>query len=358
MEENIIVSIIIPARNEEKYIDKTLNSLLNQDYPKENLEVLVMDGMSEDGTREIVKSYAFKNPFIKLLDNSRRITSCAFNTGIKNAKGEIIIIMSAHATYASDYVSKSVKYLREYNADNIGGVMIAMPRNNSMIGRAIVLALSNRFGVGNSKFRTGTSNLCEVDTVFGGCYKKEIFKKIGLFNEKLIYSQDMEFNLRLRNSGRKILLAPDIISYYYVRPDFKSFCQHNFRNGKWAILPFKYATGMPLSWRHLIPLVFVTSLMVSGGGSGYLSLAGPPGLNWISKIFAWLFMSISCSYIIANLYFSIQISYREKKPGYLFIMPFTFATLHITYGLGSMAGVIELIFFKQFWKNLSKILKN
>lgn len=358
MKTRILVSIIIPTRNEEKYLGKTIDSLLGQDYSKENLEILFVDGMSTDKTREIISKYSQQHNFIKILENPNIFTPYAFNLGIKNAKGDVIITMGAHTTYSANYISTIVKNLSEGQADCVGSVAQTLPGDNSAMAKAIALALSSPFGVGNSYMRTGSKNSRYVDAASCPAFKKEVFDRIGLFDEKLVHSQDMEFNLRLKKAGGKILLNPDITSYYYARPNYKSFCQHNFRNGKWAVLPFKYATGMPLSWRHMVPLVFVASLLVSGGGSVLLGLADLPGLTPISRIFSWIFIFISCSYLIANLYFSIRISYREKKSGYFFIIPFTFATLHIAYGLGSIWGAMKLIFSKQSWKNLIRNLKN
>ncbi len=225
------VTVILPCRNEEKFIAGCLDSIISSDFPKDRLEVLVVDGMSEDGTREILAGYTSQYQFIKMVENTKRTTPCAFNLGIKNARGEIIIIMGMHATYASDYITKCVQYLEKYAVDNVGGVMVTVPRDNTLIGKAIAQALSHKFGVGNSMFRSGTKEPVFVDTVFGGCYKKEVFDRIGLFNEKLVKHQDMELNCRLRASGGHILLAPDIVCQYYARTDIKSFLLHNFGNG-------------------------------------------------------------------------------------------------------------------------------
>jgi len=334
-----IVSIIIPCRNEEKFIAKCLDSIINNDYPKENLEVLVIDGMSEDKTRQIVQEYEHKYPFIKLLDNPKKVTPIAFNIGIQHAEGEIIAIMCAHAIYEKDYISKCVKYLDEYKADNVGGTMITIPRENTFIGRAIVSALSHRFGVGGSVFRTGSKEPRWVDTVFGGCYKREVFDRIGLFNENLVSTQDMEFNQRLKKAGGKILLHPEIVSNYYARSDFKSFCKHNFRNGIWAIYPLKFVDHIPVSWRHFIPLVFVSGLI----GSAVLSA--------FFHFFLWLLLFIAGSYTLANIYFSFKITTKEKDFRYLFVMPIIFASLHIVYGLGSLWGLLRVVFSLRFWKN-------
>ena len=333
------VSIIIPSRNEEKFICKCLDSIIAQHYPKDKLEVLVIDGSSEDGTKDIIQGYAECYPLIRLLDNPEKITPVAFNMGIKNAKGKVIMIMSAHATYEKEYILKCVEYLQKYKADNVGGIMITRFRNNTFMGKAIVLALSHRFGVGNSVFRTGTKEPMWVDTVFGGCYKKEVFEKIGLFNEDLVSTSDMEFNLRLKKEGGRILLVPEIISYYYTRSDFRSFCKNNFRNGLWAILPFKYSKIMPVSWRHLVPLAFISSLI------------GTRALSAFSSIFFWLFWLILGSYILSNAYFSIKISKKQKDLKYIFIMPLIFGSLHLLYGLGSLWGTLRAVVSKQFWKN-------
>ncbi|MEW6556116.1 MAG: glycosyltransferase [Elusimicrobiota bacterium] len=332
-----VVSVIIPCRNEEKFIGKCLDSIIVQDYPKDNLEVLVVDGLSDDETKKIVKNYSEKYSFIKLLENLKKITPCALNIGIKNAKGEIIIRMDAHAAYEKDYISKCIKYLHEYNADNVGGRMVTSPQNDTFIGRAIINVLTSRFGVGNSDFRTGANQPKETDTVFGGCYKREIFDKIGYFNENLSSSQDMEFNIRLKKSGGKIMLFPDIISYYYTRSDFKSFCKNNFRNGVWAIYPMKFTEHIPVRLRHFIPLVFVASLF------------GSLILSFFSTVFIYLFLIIILAYILANLYFSAKIAIQEKNFRYFLVLPIIFAALHIAYGFGSIVGLGKVLVSKNFW---------
>ena len=305
------VSIIIPSRNEEKFIGRCLHSILNQDYPKNKMEVLIVDGMSKDRTREIVKNYVGKYSFIKLLDNPQKYTPFALNIGIKKAKGEIIIRMDAHATYEKDYVSKCVKYLKEYDADNIGGIIKTIPTKNTLIAKAIAISLSHPFGAA-SYFRLGSKEPREVDTVFGGCYKKEAFQKIGFFDENLLRCQDIEFNLRLKKAGGKILLFPDIIAYYYPKSNFKDFFFHNFQNGIWTIYSFKTAKAI-FKLRHYIPLIFVLTLPLS--------------------ILPYLFLS---------LFFSAQISFREKDFRLFFLMPIAFFCRHFAYGLGSLKGLIKL----------------
>ncbi|MDI6735232.1 MAG: glycosyltransferase family 2 protein [bacterium] len=332
----VLVSIIIPCRNEERFISKCLDSIIAQDYPKDKLKVLVIDGMSEDGTRETIQRYTQQYSNIKLWDNLKKIVPTAMNLGIKEAKGDVIIRMDAHTEYSEDYVSKCVRYLYEYNADNVGGTMVTLSQNDTFIGRIIVNVLTSQFGVGNSDFRTGTEQPKETDTVFGGCYRKEIFEKIGLFNEHLASSQDMEFNIRLKNNGGKIMLFPDIISYYYTRSDFQSFCKNNFRNGFWAIYPMKFVK-MPLSWRHYIPFAFVFALL----SLGMLSL------YW--WIFGELLLFTAGFYLLTNCFFSAKISISEKNWRYFPVLIFMFATLHLSYGLGSVVGLVKVLVSKNFW---------
>jgi len=329
-EDNLsFISIIIPCRNEEKYTGKCLDSIIMQDYPKENLEVLVIDGASEDKTREIVQDFSSQYPFIKLLTNPQKFTPFALNIGIKAAKGEIIVRMDAHAGYEKDYVSKCVAHLMESGADNVGGAMKTLPAKNTLVARAVAYSLASPFGAA-SDFRVGSKAAKSVDTVFGGCYKKEVFDKIGLFNENLLRSQDMEFNLRLKRAGGKILLVPDIVSYYYPKSNLKDFFLHNIKDGIWAIYPLKFVK-MPFKLRHYIPLIFVSGLL----GTGLLAIFFPT--------FFWLLLIAVGLYFLANIYFSIQIIGKEKDIRFLFLMPLAFATRHIGYGLGSVWGLIKLI---------------
>lgn len=310
----VSVSIIIPCRNEEKFIGQCLDSIIANDYPKNRLEILVVDGMSEDRTREILDKYEREYSFIKILNNPKKITPVALNLGIKQAKGEIIMRADAHTTYEKDYVSKCLKYLDEYRADNVGGLWITVSRDDTFVGKAIALTLSHPFGAGNAYYRIGSSKEPRwVDTVPFGCYRKEIFKKIGPYNENLMRSQDMEFNLRLKKAGGKILLVPDIVSYYYPKSNLKDFFLHNFEDGIWAIYPLKFIK-FPFQLRHYLPLIFVLT----------------------SPLSIW-------PYTLFSLLFSAQIAIREKDFSYFFLMPIAFFLRHFGYGLGSIFGLIRCL---------------
>jgi GT2 family glycosyltransferase len=170
-----------------------------------------------------------------------------------------------------------------------------------------------------------------VDTVFGGCYRREVFEQIGRFNELLVCSQDMEFNRRLQRRGGKILLVPEIVSYYYARSDMKSFWEHNFRNGVWAIVPFAHSKVIPVRPRHLVPLVFVTSVI----GAAILATR--------IKLLLWVLLAILGSYFVCAVAASLQISWRKRDLRFFFLMLLLFPMLHFGYGIGSAWGAIKVL---------------
>ncbi len=319
--------MIVACRNEEAFIGDCLDSILANDYPKDLLEILVIDGMSDDGTRTIIEDYCSRFSVIKQLENPARIASSAFNLGIRSASGDLIMIMGAHNVYAPDYISRCVRASVDSGADNVGGIIRVSPRTPGLLANALTFALGHSFGVGNAHFRVGNGGRRWADTVFGGCYRREVFQNVGVFNEQLVFNQDIEFNLRLGRAGGRILLDPEIVSDYHARSDLKSFCEHNFRNGSWVILSSLLSEGIPFSWRHLIPLVFVSSLIAS-------ALLSPLAAGARLTL-----LVISGSYLLASLISSGFIAFRERDIRYAILMPLAFAALHISYGLGSLKAL-------------------
>ena len=228
-----MLSVICPIYNEVKYIDVCIQSILLQDYPKEHLEVLFVDGMSQDGTRDIVGNYSKQYPFIHLLDNEKRIVPMAMNIGIKASKGDVIMRLDAHAQYPPNYFSVLTKALRFLAADNVGAACRTDVLNKTPKTLAIREVLSNRFGVGNSTFRLGVDKVLEVDTVPFGCWKRDVFDKYGVYDERLIRNQDIELNKRIVRGGGRIYIVPDTYCVYLARETFKELAKNNFGNGKW-----------------------------------------------------------------------------------------------------------------------------
>ncbi|HRS53339.1 MAG TPA: glycosyltransferase family 2 protein, partial [Bacteroidales bacterium] len=308
------ISLILPCHNEEIFIEKCINSILENEYPSEKIELLVIDGLSTDNTVNIVKKYIDKHIKIKIFTNHKKYFPAAVNIGINNSKGDYIFILGAHAVYHKNYFSKCIETALRTNADNVGGVLITDGLNKSIIGKGITIVLSHPFGVGNSTFRTGSNKEIEVDTVFGGCYKKEVFKNIGLFNENLISSSDIDFNKRLKKNNGKIILNPSIQATYYTRTNFKKFIINNFRNGFWAVYPIKFVDYIPVSARHFIPFFFFIGITI--------------GLFLIpfSNIIKNIYLTTICIYFLITILISLK--YIFKNPLYLFILPFLFFTLH------------------------------
>lgn len=344
------VSLIIPIFNEKKYIRQLLNSLLNQDYPKDKFEILLIDGRSEDGTREeirrIIASFTeFSEMDIHILDNSDRIVPCALNIGIKEAKGKYIIRMDAHSEYAPDYIAKCVEWLKKTDAANVGGPMRAL--GNGYVGKAIEFAHYSRFGLGGGKFHDKQWS-GYVDTVYLGAWPKRIFEEVGVFDERLIRNQDIEFNARIRKNGGKIYLTPEIQSYYHCRATLGGLWRQNFENGKWVVYTKKIAPYC-FSWRHFIPFVFVASLLGSISLSVILfclelfsvSPIAQSLFGILSGLSFVLLTGILGCYASANILSSAMLSYKHGFR-YFFMLPIVFATLHFSYGLGSIWGLLTV----------------
>ena len=334
------VTVIIPCLNEAASIRQCLNSVIANDYPKDRLEIVVMDGGSVDGTRSVVQSYQDCVPSVRLLDNPKKTAPSALNAGIKAARGEIIVRLDAHSFYASDHISKSVRYLIEWGADNVGGVWEIVPRSDTLIGRSIACALSHRFGVGNARYRIqGVRQPEEVDTVPFGCFRKGLFNKLGPFNEAVPRNEDIEFNTRIRKAGGKVMLAPDIKITYLARSTYRSFMQHTFDNGvKFGSRLSSF--GHIFSWRHIVPLAALLWVLFMASGYMFFRITG---LNWAANISLLTLSSPIAVYTVIALFCSLRIAIRLRSPLLVFIMPAMFFTLHSAHAAGSLFGIIKKI---------------
>lgn len=326
-----MISIIIPIRNEENFIRQTIDSILAQDYPQSEVEIIVADGMSTDTTRQIVTSYQQIYPNIKLVDNPGKIVPTGFNHALRQSDGDIVIRIDGHTIIAHDYISKCVETLLRTGTENVGGKMTAVGQNE--FAKAVAVATSSPFGVGGSKFHY--SNKEEwVDSVYMGAWPRRVFEKIGLFDEELVRDQDDEFNYRLRENGGRILLSPEIKSEYSVRSSPKSLWKQYFQYGYWKVRVLQ-KHPMQMSLRHFVPPAFVFGLVVS----------------LILAIFTWfgrsLFTAIVSLYMIANLCVSIYSS-AQKEWGHVYKLPIIYTILHISYGLGFFVGLVK---FANRWRD-------
>ena len=322
------VSVIVPCRNEEPYVARCLDSILASDYTDDLLEVLVLDGRSEDGTRAILDDYASRHPIVRVLDNPQRITPVALNLGICAARGEVLVRMDVHVVYPTNYIRDLVAALQQTNADNVGGVPVTLPANQTAIARAIAIAMSHPFGVGNSYFRTGVRQPRWVDTTPFFCCRRETFERVGLFDEELARHQDGEFNARLIKQGGRVLLVPHVVSHYHARGSLRQVARMFHQYGYYKPLVAR-KLGRVMTLRQLVPPGFVLALAATATLSPWMDGA------------AVLFGATAAAYLLAVLGVSITAGRVTGLRGRA-ALALAFPVMHFSYGLGYLTRVMEL----------------
>lgn len=328
-----MLSVVCPIYNEEKYIAKCLDSIIEQDYPKEDMELFLVDGMSTDRTRKIVAEYQKKYPWIKVLDNPKRIAPCAMNVGIKASSGEVIIRLDAHVLYPTDYFSVLVKNLKELpGAENVGAICNTLPVNESIEAKSIAAVLSSSFGMGNSYFRVGATEVMEVDTVPFGCFHRSIFDKVGLYDEELVRNQDDELNARIIKSGGKIYLIPDLVCEYYARDTAKKVFKMFYQYGVFKPLVNK-KLGSPATVRQFFPLFFVIGLLL-----------GPIVCTFV-PILWYAYFSVILVWFLLATYFSSKESKNIKR---ILVQDWIYFVVHFGYGWGYIVGIYKILFHRPF----------
>jgi glycosyltransferase involved in cell wall biosynthesis len=320
------VSIVMPCRNEAAYIGPCLDSVLATDYPLDRVEVLVADGRSDDGTREIVERCAAQHPCVRVLDNPARITPAALNAAIRAATGDVIIRMDAHGIYPRDYVPRLVDALLETGADNVGGVVATLPADDSPTARAIALAFSHPLGVGNAYFRIGVAARRWVDTVPFGCFRRELFDRIGMFDEEMVRNQDDEFNLRVIGLGGRILLLPEVVCSYYARRSLGAVGRMFYQYGYFKPLVVRKVER--IMTRQLVPPLFVLSL-VATAALGIWVTAAWQALAGIAGAYAAL--------VLTGAAFAI----RKHGVRCAAALAAVFSVMHVSYGVGYLRGILD-----------------
>ena len=332
----ILITVIVPCRNEERHITETIQRIVNQKGAGGSfvLELLVIDGKSSDNTVPLIKEEIKKNDRIKLIINEKKITPAAFNLGIKNASGRYVCILGAHAEISEDYLLMCHNTMKSVDVDNIGGTWKA--KGVGYMGEAIALAFQNPFAVGGAK----SHNLMyegHVDSVWGGFYKKEVFEKIGLFDEELIRNQDDELNYRLIKSGGKIWQTPSIKYSYICRNSIKSLFFQYLQYGYWKVRVIQ-KHKLPASVRHLVPGLFVSLLSVLGIASLF---------NSASLI---LFLGLFAIYLAVVFLISCSACLKPNKIKFLPIMPIIFGAFHFGYGIGFLKGIWDFTICRKYSK--------
>jgi succinoglycan biosynthesis protein ExoA len=318
------LSIILPIYNEEKYVGLCLDQIYQQQDLPNTFEIIVADGMSTDRTRDIIRAHQANQTNLMLIDNPKKIVPLGLNLAIKQASGDIIIRIDGHTTIPPDYIRKCVNTLERTNADNVGGCMTAV--GITEFGKAVAIATSTPFGVGNSKFHYAKVEE-ETDSVYMGAWPKEVFERIGLFDEELVRDQDDEFNYRLREKGGKIILNPEIKSIYTTRSSPSTLWKQYFQYGLWKIRVLQKHPGQ-MSLRQFIPPLLVFSLLISV----VLTLT----ITWGK----WLLFLVALSYLIANIVASIMTA-SIKGWKHFPLLAVTFLIIHLSYGFGFLAGLIK-----------------
>jgi GT2 family glycosyltransferase len=326
------IAIVIPCRNEEKYISRCIQSVLRSDYPKDKVTIYVCDGLSDDKTRSIVKNIASKESNVHLLDNHKRMTPFALNIGLKASEADVKVILGAHSEVYPDFLKENINTLKENpNADCVGGIIenVYEDKRSEIIGKA----MSSPFGVGNAYFRTG-SREGFVDTVAFGAYRSEVFDKIGYFDEDLTRNQDDEFNYRLIKNKGKIYLSSKIKTKYYVRGSFKKLIIQYKQYGYWKVYVNKKLKTIT-TYRQLMP----SSLYVILLSSIYFLIE-----HFFVGIIPIEMLVFSITLLL--IYLTLGLVFAFKKAGLskdAFLVFYTFILLHLSYGFGYLVGMIDFL---------------
>jgi len=324
----LAVSIIIPMRNEEKYIGKCLRSILANDFPEENREILVVDGDSTDRSRQIVEEVCSKHANIRLLDNPDKIVPTGLNQAIRQARGRYIVRMDAHTEYPSDYVGNCISELERTGAANVGGRCITLPGGDTLVAETIALLTQTPAAVGNAAYRLGQGDRY-VDTVPFGAFRTEVLLEVGLYREELARNQDYELNARIRSQGHKIFLSSKIYSLYHNVPTFTDFMRQAFLNGSWNAYCWRLYPAS-FCWRHAVPALFV------GGLIGSLLLTIP------FRVAGWLLACELFFYMLLALTAAIEIV-RKGQWICALLAPWLMLSYHLVYGGATLAALLHLL---------------
>jgi glycosyltransferase involved in cell wall biosynthesis len=322
------VSVVMPIRNEAAFISESLGAVLAQDYPADRMEVIVVDGDSTDGTQKVLERYQGSRPPVIVLSNPARIVPSALNIGIRRAHGEIIVRVDGHTVIAPDYVRKCVQFLKRGDAENVGGPM--RPQGQSYFGQAAALATTCPFGIGNSRFHYAEQEQL-TDTVYLGAYWRQIFDRIGFFDEEFICNQDYELNYRLRAAGGRILCTPEIQSAYYCRGSLSAIWRQYFSYGFWKVRTLRKHPRSLKARQTAAPAMVLGILVLL-----VLGFFFPP---------AWYLLALAAIiYLGLGIPFALRQSIAAGTPGLWVGVVLAFLTIHLAWGSGFWVGVLRSLF--------------
>jgi len=312
------VSIIVPIRNEEESICSTLDSVLHQSFPSSRTEVIVVDGMSTDGTRAVLDRYRQEYARLQVVDNPGRTVPVALNLGIQRATGDVVVRVDGHCRISHDYVECCMALLAESGAANVGGLM--RPECKGAIGQAVAVATRSRFGIGNGRFHY-LERQAYVDTVYLGAFRTHVLRELGGYDEELVRNQDDELNYRIRHAGYSILLSPDIVSTYVPRHSLRAIWRQYYQYGFWKVRVIEKHWGS-VQARHLAPALLVSGLLASAAAF-VMSKRVWTLLPWVGYIGADLVMALL---------------HTRRSPSQTLPVALVFPCLHLSYGIGFAVG--------------------
>lgn len=313
------VSVIVPARNEERWIGRCLDSILAQTYG--DLEVLVGDGMSTDRTRAIVESYSVQDPRVRLLDNPSTTTAASLNVCLNAAAGRVLVRVDGHSEIPDDYVALALDRIDGGDWAGVGGRKDGV--GESAEGRAIAAALGSRFGVGNSVYHYGTEPRT-VDHVPFGVYRTDVLRSLGGWDETVTSNEDFEMDYRLRRAGHELLFDPALKIKWMSKQTLGDFFGQYRRYGKGKS---EVARRHPQSVapRHLAAPALVAALAAAAA----LAPRRP-------KVAA----ALAAPYAVALTAASVVTARKVEGPAAKALVPAAFATMHVAWGLGFWEGML------------------
>ena len=325
------VSIIITARNEEKYLPMLFEDILNQTFPLQNIEVVLMDSNSTDNTRLVMEEFKKNNETlsVQIVTNERQIQAAGFNEGVKHATGDVVLKIDAHSRIPADFVQKNVDEILA-GAYVCGGNRPTVVDSDDDFSKTLHIVEESALGSSIANYRKSDVKR-KVNSIFHGMYRKEVFDKVGLADERLLRTEDNEFHYRVRKAGYDIIFNPEIESYQYIRPTFTKMIQQKFANGYWIGLTSHVCRDC-LSLFHFGPGVFVATLLV---------------LMMLTLVSFVPLLTVVFLYLLAVLGLSIFEISKQKFNPTLLLIPFIMIAIHFAYGVGTIKGWIFGFEFKK-----------
>jgi len=329
--EEGLVSVILAVRNERNYVEDALRSLIQQNTEGFEMEILVIDGKSSDGTGDLVRSLAQEDARIRILTNEHGTTPFAFNLGLEEARGCYVCILGSHALYERDYVRTCMSELLRTGASACGGLVETWPANNGLQARLVAWVLSHSFGSSTKSFRTRKQGF--TDGVNFPLAIKQALLDVGKYDVQLTRNQDNDMNQRLRSHGHRLYITEKTKCRYFVKADLKSLFQYAFRSGLWNVLSFR-KNRKCMGLRHFVPFAFVAATVATL----FMLAAG----LWFRGRHEWMFslpfLLLVGAHLLSGTFASILVALRERSIAPL-ILPIVFLTFHISYGAGSLWGL-------------------